>query len=71
MMELLQYCSDKMSGGKKLYQSLYTFDGNNIASLDLIPQECKIILVSEKEPSKADGLKNNIFDYKSELAVVT
>jgi hypothetical protein len=34
MMEVLQECSEKFSKGEKVYQSLYTFDGRFIPSLD-------------------------------------
>jgi len=46
LMEVLQECSNKLSGGKKLYQSLFTFDGQHIASLDAIPDDCQLLLVS-------------------------
>jgi hypothetical protein len=37
LMEVFQECSDFFSDGQKLYQSLYTFDGQHIPSLDDIP----------------------------------
>ena len=39
-----------MSQGRKVYQSLFTFDGRQIASLEAIPDpgECDMLLVSEK-----------------------
>jgi hypothetical protein len=49
-LEILQECSNKFSDGKKLYQSLYTFEGQFIPSLDEIPKGCKLVLVSEKDP---------------------
>ena len=50
LMEVFQECSDTFSGGQKIYQSLFTFDGQYIPSLDDIPEDCKLILVSEQPP---------------------
>lgn len=64
MMEILQECSNKFSEGKKIYQSLYAFDGKYIPSLDDIPPECKLILVSERpgpQTNKRDGSPQKAF----------
>ena len=68
-MEVFQECSDIFSGGQKIYQSLYTFDGQFIPSLDEIPEDCKLIIVSENpplEPIKVE-LKSNAFEFSSEI----
>ena len=54
LMELLQECSNAFTGGSKVYQSLFTFDGKFISSLDEIPADTKIIFVSEREPPYQD-----------------
>ena len=64
MMEILQECSNKFSEGKKIYQSLYAFDGKFIPTLDDIPPECKLILVSERpgpNTKKTDGSPTKAF----------
>jgi hypothetical protein len=52
LMEVLQECSEQFSNGEKIYQSLYTFDGKFISSLEAIPKDCKLLLVSESAPPK-------------------
>lgn len=49
-MEVLQECSNFLSNGKKLFQSIYTFDKKYIPSLEDIPEDCKIVLVCENKP---------------------
>ena len=39
-----------MCAGKKVFQSIYTLDGQYIANLDEIPDDCQLILVSENKP---------------------
>ena len=54
MMELLQVCSNKLSEGRKVYNSMYTFgDHTYIPSLDDIPQVCQLIIVSEDLPPES------------------
>lgn len=54
MMEILQECSNAFTAGSKVYQSLFTFDGQFIATLDDIPADTKIIFVSERPPPYQD-----------------
>lgn len=49
-MEVFQECSNLFTDGKKIYHSMFTFDGMYIPSLESIPKDCKLILVSEKPP---------------------
>lgn len=65
-MELLDKVSRKLYGGKKTYLSLYTFDGTLINTLEDVPDDCQILLVSEKENERPIGLLNNLYDFKSQ-----
>jgi hypothetical protein len=48
MLELLQDVSNILSGGKKVYNSMFTMDGLPLIDLNTIPIDCKLIVVSEK-----------------------
>ena len=48
-MEVLHECSLRFSNGEKIYHTMFTFDGQYIPHLEVIPHDCKIILVSEKK----------------------
>jgi hypothetical protein len=47
--ELLEECSQKLTGGQKTFNSVFTFDGKMITSLADIPINCKILLCSEQK----------------------
>ena len=60
--ELLNRISEVL--GNTTFSSLFTFDGQPIASLDQIPADCQLLLVSAEDKPK--GLLNNLFDFKSQ-----
>ena len=62
MMELLQECSKALSNDQKTYKSLWLIDGTHIRDVTQIPNDCKILLVSEKEPPRIITKDANIED---------
>ena len=54
MLELLEECSRRLSGGRKTYQTLFTLDGKPVRSLDEIPPDCKLLMASEQSPPVAE-----------------
>ena len=64
-MELLDKVSRILYGGRKTYMSLYTFDGIVVNTLDDVPGDCQILLVSEREDERPKGLLNNLYDFKT------
>lgn len=49
--------------GEQQFSSLFTFDGKQIHSLEEIPSDCQLLLVSQEDKPK--GLLNNLFNFKS------
>jgi len=45
--EILQKCSEELTGGRKNFQSLWSFNGVPYSDLNDIPDDCKLMLVSE------------------------
>ncbi|CDW85058.1 UNKNOWN [Stylonychia lemnae] len=49
LQELLQDVSNTISGGKKVYNSLFTVNGKFIKDLKSIPSDCRLVLCSNAE----------------------
>lgn len=45
---------------------MFTFNGVCINTLEDVPEDCQILLVSEKEDEPPKGLLNNLYDFKTQ-----
>ena len=70
-MEIFQECSNRFSKGKKIYQSLYTFNGEHVPNLENIPEGCKLLIVSEQAPPTDYGDTEQQQDQEEEADTVT
>lgn len=48
-LEILEYCSGVVADNKKVYTVMFSVDGEIIENIDEIPDDCKVILLSENK----------------------
>jgi len=56
LFEILQICSVELTGGRKTFQSLWSYDGIPYNDINDIPKDCKLMLASELPMHESSGL---------------